>query len=372
MKKILNILFYTLLPFTIFSQGRIAEIWTQPAVFKADEQVSWFFDLTGTPLQGETEGVYMWSWFPSEPDAGNWSTPSDFAKLIQVEGNIWKLVLVPTEYYGLPANEIVAFYGLLKNKDGSKVTDAFAPDQTPRNDIQIYSLAEIKGTKIIEHYPVNFVKDRPLSFLFNANNTWSDCETQGIQGKLASAPNVHMHSGVNFWDIQVQNNAENLSKTELTHLGEGIYRMDIVLEDYFNLPDDYEVNNINIVLANDNWSYKGLNITCADFLIIAPDIPEVIPPELTFFPQKISKKDILCITRKNNEPYVTQLNYTIVAGTKEITGTFTKNSEGMQTFVNLVNELKDIESLTTIRVIIKDNTGRTVSSTDIPLINLKK
>jgi len=36
------------LPFAAMAAGRIAEIWTQPAVFKADEPVSWFFDVTGT------------------------------------------------------------------------------------------------------------------------------------------------------------------------------------------------------------------------------------------------------------------------------------------------------------------------------------
>jgi hypothetical protein len=209
MKKITIILsIISLFYIDALPAGRIAEIWTQPAIFTADDSVSWFFDVSGTDLDGETEGVYMWSWFPSEPDAGHWTNPSAFAALHHVEGNIWRFDLVPTEYYGVDASTITAFYGLLKNYDGSKVTDAFAPDQVPPNDIKIYDLTTIRGSALIDYYPKDFTSDRPLSILVNALNTWSDCATTAVQGELAAGNNVHLHGGVNNWAIQVQNNAE--------------------------------------------------------------------------------------------------------------------------------------------------------------------
>jgi hypothetical protein len=368
MKKIICTFYILLtLPFAAMAAGRIAEIWTQPAVFQADEPVSWYFDVTGTDLAGLTSGVYMWTWFPSEPDAGNYSNSSEFAALTYVEGNIWRFDLTPTEYYGVEASSVTAFYGLLKNKDGSKATDAFAPDQVPANDIQIYSLNTIKGTALLDYYPKTFASDRPLSILINANNTWSGCETTAIQGDLANAANVHMHGGINLWDIVVENNAANLSKTELAPLGDGIYRMDLILDDYFALPDGYNLNNINMVFADDTWSHLGKDKACADFLIAATEEPV---SELKFFPQKISRKDILVIIRSNNESYVTSLTYTITAGTAVLTGSFEGKAAEMTAYIDLVTGLKGLNP-EKINVVIKDNTGRVIADTDIPLVALQ-
>jgi len=366
MKKIICLFLIILtLPFAGFAAGRIAEIWTQPAVFKADEPVSWFFDVTGTDLEGLTTGVYMWTWFPTEPDAGNWANSSEFAALTYVEGNIWRFDLTPTEYYGLGAGSITAFYGLLKNKDGSKQTDAFAPDQVPPNDIQIYPLATIKGTALLDFYPKDFTADRPLSILVNANNTWSDCETTAVQGDLANAANVHMHGGVNLWDIVVENNATNLAKTEMASLGDGIFRMDLIPSEYFALPDGYELFNISMVFADDTWAHTGKDKSCADFMI-----PEEPISELKFFPLKISRKDILVISRKNNESYVNSLTYTITAETAVLTGSFEGTTKEMKAYVNLVTGLKGLNPAK-INVVIKDNTGRVITDTDIPLVTLQ-
>ncbi len=371
MKKIaLYFFFLIFIPVSISAQNSIAEIWTEPAVYRADEQVSWYFDLTGTQLEGETDGVYLWVWFPSEPDAGNWTNSSDFAKLTLVKGNIWRMDLIPSVYFNLPVSNIVAFYGLLKNKDGSKVTNPFAPDQTPRNDIQMFNFTNIETEAIMEYYPVNFKLDRPLSILVNANKTWSNCATSAVQGDLANADNVHIHSGVNFWSVVVENNPANLAKTELTFIGNGIYRMDFILNNYFQLTDNYELKSINFLFASDNWAHLGQAAACADFIILPPDAPEIIPPELIFFPQKISKKDILVIIRKNNEPNVSQINYTISANDTELqTGAFTGNTDDMKTFINLIPLLKNITT-DKIHVLLKDNNNRTISNIDLPIVDL--
>ena len=353
-----------------FTQGRIAEIWTEPAVFLADEPVSWYFDVSGTALDGETEGVYLWSWFPTEPDEGNFANSSEFAALTHVEGNIWRMDMTPTEYYGVEASTISAFYGLLKNKNGTKVTDAFAPDQVPPNDIKIYDLATIKGAALIDYYPKEFTTDRPLSVLVNAGNTWSDCGTTPVQGDLANAANVHLHGGLNLWDIQVQNNAENLEKTRLTDIGDNVYRIDFILDEYFSLSESYIVETVNLVFADSSGAYEGKDVDCADFLIVAPEIPEVLPPELAFFPQKISKRDILIITRKNNESYVTGLYYTITAGDVTIEGEFEGNAAEMTAYIDLVTPLMDISGLEIINVVITDNNARIITDTDITLIQL--
>jgi hypothetical protein len=360
------------LPVALLAQGTIAEIWTQPAVFKADEQVSFFFDVTGTVLDGidEAEGVRVWSWFPNNPD-GNWSSPSDKTKLKHVSGNIWRWDLTPTQLYNLPADQISSFYGQLQNWAGTKVTDAFAPDKN--NAIYVYSLDAIKADgAIIDYFPKQFTKKRPLSILVNANHTWSGCETTGKQGELAKATDVRMHGGVNGWEIQVQNSPENLAKTQLTDLGNGIYRKDIIINDYFGLADDYKLTGLNMVFANSTWAYMGKDVNCADFYIAAPT--SIVEPvaELILFPQKVSQKDIFCIIRKANESYVSKLNYTITAGTKTLTGTFEGTKAELVAYIDLSTDLKDVTGIDKFHLVITDNTNRKITDTDVPLVQLTK
>jgi hypothetical protein len=371
MKKIILIITSLVLyQIQAMSAGRIAEIWTNPAIFADDEAVSIYFDVTGTDLEGVTEDLYLWSWFPTEPDAGNFANSSAFAKLTHVEDNIWFINMVPTDYYGVAPGSMTAIYGLLKTKSGSKVTDAFAPDQIPPNEINIYSLAVISDTAKIDFSPKAVYKDRPLSILVNANNTWSKCETAPVQGDLATASNVHFQSGVNTWDITVENNGANLTKTALKDLGNGIYRMDLVPNDYFALPSDYKLKEINFSFGDDGSVHIGKALSCVDFKIIAAKVPDVIPPELLFFPQKISKKDILVITRTNNEAGVTALHYVITAGDVTIEGDFEGSNASMSAYIDLVTPLKDVATLDKINVVITNNKGQRVTNTDIILVQL--
>ena len=93
-------------------------------------------------------------------------------------------------------------------------------------------------------------------------------------------------------------------------------------------------------------------------------------PELKFFPLKISRKDILVISRKNNESNVTSLTYTITAETALLTGSFEGNAKEMKAYVDLATGLKGLNPAK-INVVIKDNTGRIITDTDLPLVTLQ-
>lgn len=93
-------------------------------------------------------------------------------------------------------------------------------------------------------------------------------------------------------------------------------------------------------------------------------------PELKFFPLKISRKDILVISRKNNESYVTSLTYTITAETAVLTGAFEGTAKEMKAYVDLATGLKGLNPAK-INVVIKDNTERVITDTDIPLVPLQ-
>lgn len=360
MKKIIYTILLALLMAPHFTQaqeaaGTVGSMSSFPVVYKYDEKVTWYFDLSGTTF-AETEEVYMWIWSPSEPDAGHWENSSDFAKL-KYEGNkVWSFTLTPTQYFSRTAAEIAAsngFWFRLKNKNGSKQTDVANMAYT---DFSSFYTAN----ELIKAYPSKPTIDKGVSILFNAN----------LAPGFAGASSVHFHSGLNNWDIKQEYQAwlpDVVEKTKLKDLGNGFYKMDLIPKQYYNAPDGYVMENLVFLMIKDNWAG-----TTPDQVLYAGAYTPPPPPVFGFFPSQISQKDFLGMSRKNNEPGVNKLLYTITAGTKTISGEFNGGTNEIKGFVNLVSELNGIPGLKEIHVVVKDNKDKPISDTTIPLKTLDK
>lgn len=355
MKKIIQtlLLAFILLPNLVSAQeamGPIASTWSFPVVYNYDEEVTWYFDLS-TTTYAPGEEVYLWIWSPSEPDAGNFNNSSDFAKLTYVSGMTWKFTLTPTVYFSRTPAEIAAsagFWFRIKNDDGTKQSDVASITYTPF--ATFYTANEL-----IRSYPPAPALDKGLSILFNAN----------LVPGFAGATSVHMHSGLNNWDIKVEYQSwlpDIVLKTKLKDLGNGFYKMDLVPKEYYNAPDGYVMEVLNFLMVKDDWA-----ATTPDQVLNAAEYVPPPPPVFSFFPQQISKRDFLGISRINNEPGIIKLIYTVTAGPVTLTGEFTGGINEIKGFVNLVSALQNVPNVTEIHVLVKDNTNRTISDTTIPL-----
>ena len=359
MKKILHsiLLAFILLPGIVQAQeevGPVGAMWSNPAVYKYDEQVTWYFDLSSTTfVMGED--IYLWMWSPSEPDAGNWENSSEFAKLTYVEGMTWSFTLTPTAYFNVSADAIAAsagFWFRLKTKTGSKQSGVAQVAYT--NFSSFYT-----ANQLIRSYPEQPLINKPLSILFNSN----------LIPAFADATTVHFHSGLNNWDKKQEYQAwlpDIVEKTKLKNLGNGFYKMDLVPEEYYpDVPDGYVMENIVFLFVKNDWA-----ATSPDQMIMAGEFVPPPPSEFRFFPLQVSKKDFLGVIRKNNEPGITKLIYTVTAGTTVLTGEFTGGTAEIKGFINLVSGLQNVQNVTEIHVLVKDNTDRIISDTTIPLKTL--
>lgn len=333
--------------------GDITEIWSFPQVYNYDEEVSWYFNLSGTGFL-DGEDIYIWIWSPSEPDAGNWENSSEFAKLIY-EGNfVWRFDLTPTLYFGMTSEDIASSLGFwlrLKDQAGTKMS-------TVANVPYINFSSFFTADELIRSYPTNPLIDKPFSILFNSN----------LIPEFSNANSVHMHSGLNNWDILQEYQSwlpDIVEKTKLKDLGNGFYKMDLIPVIYFNTPNGYVMENINFLFVKDDWA-----ATTPDQIIYAAEVVPPPPPALSFFPLKISHKDLLGIKRINNEPGITALTYNITAGSTTIEGEFEGNTAQIMGFVDLATELDGMSDLESIHVVVKNNNNVIISETDITLTPL--
>ena len=297
--------------------GVPAKIWTYPVVYALDQEVTWYFDMTGTNFS-EGQDLYLWAWSPSEPDAGNFDNSSEFAKL---------------EYVG---------------------------------DIKTFK----ESGNAVQIYPEKFYIDQPLSLLVNANLVW----TGAVQGGLAGEE-IHLHCGLNNFAegaiVEYQAWIPEVSaKTKLTPIGDNIYKIDFIPREYFGVDEDFVMENIEFLFPAKDWAKVGTAEGGKNFVVLAPGVVAPPDPVFYFFPQKFTQYDILTLVRKNNEKKSQGLIYTIVAGGKTITGEFTGKAEEMRAYVNLLQGLAGATNLDKINLEVKDKNGSEILKTDIPLVPL--
>ena len=348
-----------------------ANTWTFPIIWNVDEPVTWYFDLTGTKFTAGQD-VYIWAWQPSEPDAGNWTNSSDFAKLKYepTKGSmIWSMTLSPTTYFSKTVADLATFdnyfWMLLKSKDGSTVTGAFSM-MCPRIQIGTFKSSGVA----VQTYPANFNIDTPVSILVNTTKAFVD----GIIGGLSAKETIYMESGLNkFLDAHIQfdpNNATTHAKTLMRKVSANVYKIDMIPYQYFGVDQSLSFDNLTFNL----WSADGVKGT-ADakgnyYLIGNTNVPVV-----TYFPQKFCQYDILTITRKNNEKTATSVEYAITAGTKTFEGVLSGTSVSKSVTLNLLKEIGDITNLDKIKLVIyivKGSTKIEVYSSDLPLVPLSE
>lgn len=97
-----------------------------PAIFTAEDEVTFTVDVSGTPMAGEAE-AYLWMWSSAGDSPLNtaWGNSPDAAKLTNVGANKWSFTFTATLLWGRPPSDLTTFAFLLKTKTGSKQTSNY-------------------------------------------------------------------------------------------------------------------------------------------------------------------------------------------------------------------------------------------------------
>lgn len=357
MKKI----FYLLICFSFMTIKLIAQqaisspdrIWTSPAIYTMDEEVTWYFDFANAAQVSANENLYLWIWAPRNPT-------NEPIPLKNEGGKIWSITLTPTLFFDMSITQLFdnkePFYFLIRDQNASRLTTTLS---VPKVD---FAKEFVEMNKIMDYAPGDFGLNKTISILFNSN----------LAPGFNPAPStVHMHGGINDWDAQQQFQAwipEIREKTKFKHLGNGIYKKDIHIQSYFNVEEDYNLQNLVFLAvkyngddANPDWA--GASV---DFKILAPNTPPPPSPKLSFFPIRASKQDIFTITREHNDRGQ-RLFYKIVAANKTLNGELQGAMASQSISIDFLKELKDVQA-DKIEVLISDQNGREIYKGDISLV----
>lgn len=363
-----------LLPAQLYATDELglpAKTWTVPVIYTFDQEVTWYFDMTDSGFAEGTD-LYMWVWSPTEPDAGNFDKSSDFAKLQYVGDGIYKKTLIPTEYFHCSVADIensAGFWMRLKGLGNEVQSGVF---QMPWTVAELRTFKE--SGKAAEIFPEKFYLNEPLSLLINLENLIVNGEAGLLVGK--NFGNLHLHSGLNnFQDGTIieanMGNPALVEKTKFKSIGDNIYKIDFVPREYYEVDEDFVMENISFVLATTEWAYFA-NTGKGDFVFNAPGVVAPPDPVFYFFPKKFTQEDMLTLVRTNNEKNSKGLVYTITGGSKSFTGEFTGAKASMKAHINLWKELSGQSGLTKINLQVSHKDGAEIVNTDIPLVPLSE
>jgi len=114
MKRVKRILVFNLLLIMIGMQAVSQEVWTDPELPTADEEITVYFDATGTPLEDYTGEIYAHTGVNLENEdwqyvIGEWGDNDAQPQLESLGNNEYKLEITPDIYtfYGVPESETV-------------------------------------------------------------------------------------------------------------------------------------------------------------------------------------------------------------------------------------------------------------------------
>lgn len=367
--SVLLVLIAVFLPaksFATVELGIPARTWTYPVIYTMDEEVTWYFDMTDSGFS-EGEDLYMWVWSPTEPDAGNFDNSSEFAKLEYVGDMVWKKTLVPTQYFGVGVEEIensAGFWMRLKRKGNEVQSGVFS---------MTWSVGEVRSFlesgDAVKIFPEKFYLDEPLSILVNAEKIWVGDEQGGLVGE-----EIHLHSGLNNFQegaiVEYQAWIPEVSKkTQLTPIGNNLYKIDFIPREYYGVDEDFVMENIEFLFPAKDWAKVGTDKGGKNFIILAPGIPIPPNPVFYFFPQRFSQLDVFTLVRLNNEKN-SRLSYTITGGGKTIKGEFTGSVSDLRAYINLFEVFEKDPSVDKINLLITNQNGSEIVKTDIPLVPL--
>lgn len=403
MKKVLFALM-CLFPLALFADGvelpNAPKCWTVPAVFTADEEVTFYYDMTDVGFQ-EGVDLYLWAWQPTEPDAGHGGNSSDFAKLEYLGNNIYKKTMVPTEYFHCDVAKFEdanwpGFWQRLKTKDGSMWSGVFAaPDSRSEFEAFKKSGAGIQffSGKKSTGFTEKFALDDPLTVLFNPDVYKLGGKTMTELAKDADFVTFGVHSGLNDWTVLQTLDVWRpavLAKAGLKKLSNGLYAWNIgIPSEYyaFNPQDPGQADKPTILADPDkkaafvleNMTYNvikvikdaaGANqwgVNTGDQTQKAGQAVPYPDPVFSVFPTRVSAKDILTLTRQYNGRTDGDLTYTIVAGSKTITGTMPGVRDKRETTIDLNKELQGVEA-SELKVTITNARGIKVVESTVPLV----
>ncbi len=198
------------------AQTAPANVCTLPATYTFDQEVTWYFDLTGNSMVTAGENLYFWSWTPQ-------NLPTGRAILTYQKDMLWSLTFTPTLLYGVDLQTIIdtgnnAFWCSLQNEGGSSVTGTipYAQKELLRLGNQCFCVGIPSQNDNI--FLINF-GNSPISNPDANSKNWTNVQSKSAVYQILDINNLRRYDITTSGDF-IPNNNSGFTTPDANLLGE--------------------------------------------------------------------------------------------------------------------------------------------------------
>lgn len=251
MKKLFIFLFGLGLLFSVKVSAQA--IYAEPAQFNPEDTVKIFIDITKCDNQALLDNpgpLYIWTWKPADPVAGNgsWDNSNEALIMTNEAPNLWSIKFIPTEFYGVDRQSVYDenIFMLAKAKDGSDVGNGEQKTEDLELEIDPPSL----GPRKVYSFPDKSTKDTIAGtkddiFTLLYDNTLEEKAT------MQNATELYVYARAydlneNEFRVEALRDVGTNPLLRMTTDGSGLFKWTIWPKEMFQIPDNIQLNYLRL------------------------------------------------------------------------------------------------------------------------------
>lgn len=234
------------LTFTVFDPASMESTMVSwyPEVAVYSENVSLIFNSTMSDRDDLTgvDPMFIWAWseLGDAVNQGDWGSIDPSAGCEKIGDDLWRKDFVPQEYWDTK-KPMVDFGCLFRNMGGDAQTEDFTVPLVgpPVNEV----------ASVIRPFPTKFTKNDVFTLYYDLKLETNAAMKTQTEIYLFTSTNAEEENNP-FPGNWIQYSPTQLNIAEMTPMGDSIYSIQFIPEQYYSLYPEYNLKQLNFIFRN--------------------------------------------------------------------------------------------------------------------------
>ena len=270
MKTRTNTLCALVLGLVIGTSTSAQKVYVLPSPTDANSEMTLFIDMNQSEDGIQNNGlsgildaypdtaVYLWTWDPSGPAAGNgdWDNSASHQELNKVGPKLYSMTFVPTEYYGVDGPQLFSrgISCLAKLRNGTEA-EGF-PFEAKSEDMHVDIIPKLCDARLCVFPELR----EPDDFITITYDNTKETLYEGLQEMGEDDCYIYLLGKVDAFtsvELSIESEVTQNPDLKLQSLGDGRFRTTLIPEDLFAplLAEDQVLSEIWYYIVREGFSY---------------------------------------------------------------------------------------------------------------------
>ena len=270
MKTRTNTLCALVLGLVIGTSTSAQKVYVLPSPTDANSEMTLFIDMNQSEDGIQNNGlsgildaypdtaVYLWTWDPSGPAAGNgdWDNSASHQELNKVGPKLYSMTFVPTEYYGVDGPQLFSrgISCLAKLRNGTEA-EGF-PFEAKSEDMHVDIIPKLCDARLCVFPELR----EPDDYITITYDNTKEILYEGLQGMADDDCYIYLLGKVDAFtsvELSIESEVTQNPDLKLQSMGDGRFRTTMIPEDLFAplLTEDQVLSEIWYYIVREGFSY---------------------------------------------------------------------------------------------------------------------